>query len=154
MIFLFFFFFSSRRRHTRSLCDWSSDVCSSDLGACRVIRRSRVCLLRDDGERGRGGQAATSEVLRRRRLVEPVRARVRPDGPGEGRRLPDVPELGGGRTVPRLPRLERRGPGGRRRGAESRQGAALRLRLALLPRAEDAVPAARQRRAEGLLQLP
>src|SRR5438034_11443149 len=31
MSFLFFFFFSSRRRHTRSLCDWSSDVCSSDL---------------------------------------------------------------------------------------------------------------------------
>src|SRR5260221_9198932 len=29
---LLFFFFSSRRRHTRSLCDWSSDVCSSDLG--------------------------------------------------------------------------------------------------------------------------
>src|SRR5215204_7654771 len=25
------FFFSSRRRHTRSLCDWSSDVCPSDL---------------------------------------------------------------------------------------------------------------------------
>src|SRR5438034_7881565 len=24
------FFFSSRRRHTSSLCDWSSDVCSSD----------------------------------------------------------------------------------------------------------------------------
>src|SRR5215204_7190578 len=24
------FFFSSRRRHTISLCDWSSDVCSSD----------------------------------------------------------------------------------------------------------------------------
>src|SRR5216683_2488992 len=29
----FFFFFSSRRRHTRSDRDWSSDVCSSDLGA-------------------------------------------------------------------------------------------------------------------------
>src|SRR5260221_1572597 len=28
---LVIFFFSSRRRHTRSLCDWSSDVCSSDL---------------------------------------------------------------------------------------------------------------------------
>src|SRR5438309_5948431 len=27
----FFFFFSSRRRHTRWNCDWSSDVCSSDL---------------------------------------------------------------------------------------------------------------------------
>src|SRR5260370_5569526 len=27
------FFFSSRRRHTRFKCDWSSDVCSSDLGS-------------------------------------------------------------------------------------------------------------------------
>src|SRR6266403_2750351 len=32
----FSFFFSSRRRHTRSLRDWSSDVCSSDL--CYVLR--------------------------------------------------------------------------------------------------------------------
>src|ERR1039457_3628600 len=31
--FFFFFFFSSRRRHTRYWGDWSSDVCSSDLGA-------------------------------------------------------------------------------------------------------------------------
>src|SRR5688572_31298997 len=30
-LFFFFFFFSSRRRHTRFDCDWSSDVCSSDL---------------------------------------------------------------------------------------------------------------------------
>src|SRR5260221_9394871 len=30
------FFFSSRRRHTRSLCDWSSDVCSSDL-QCQIV---------------------------------------------------------------------------------------------------------------------
>src|SRR2546427_4863578 len=29
----FLFFFSSRRRHTRFDCDWSSDVCSSDLGS-------------------------------------------------------------------------------------------------------------------------
>src|SRR5207237_6100099 len=29
----FFFFFSSRRRHTRFKCDWSSDVCSSDLSS-------------------------------------------------------------------------------------------------------------------------
>src|SRR3712207_6122426 len=29
---LSFFFFSSRRRHTRYWRDWSSDVCSSDLG--------------------------------------------------------------------------------------------------------------------------
>src|SRR2546427_7870100 len=31
MFLFFFFFFSSRRRHTRFDCDWSSDVCSSDL---------------------------------------------------------------------------------------------------------------------------
>src|SRR5215472_1155685 len=33
---IFFFFFSSRRRHTRCLSDWSSDVCSSDLGKYAV----------------------------------------------------------------------------------------------------------------------
>src|SRR6267143_1323938 len=31
-----FFFFSSRRRHTRWNCDWSSDVCSSDLARAGV----------------------------------------------------------------------------------------------------------------------
>src|SRR5438874_4018212 len=35
-IFCFFFFFSSRRRHTRSLRDWSSDVCSSDLHSIQL----------------------------------------------------------------------------------------------------------------------
>src|SRR5438045_4331251 len=34
--FFFFFFFASRRRHTRCLSDWSSDVCSSDLGTIRL----------------------------------------------------------------------------------------------------------------------
>src|SRR5438874_11183305 len=41
---LWFFFFSSRRRHTRSLRDWSSDVCSSDLLAelgCQVEAADR-----------------------------------------------------------------------------------------------------------------
>src|SRR5256885_6181631 len=38
----FFFFFSSRRRHTRLQGDWSSDVCSSDLGY-NSYRRS--CLM-------------------------------------------------------------------------------------------------------------
>src|SRR2546421_1923332 len=33
---ILFFFFSSRRRHTRSDRDWSSDVCSSDLGATQT----------------------------------------------------------------------------------------------------------------------
>src|SRR5688572_33275964 len=33
MCYVKLFFFSSRRRHTRFDCDWSSDVCSSDLRA-------------------------------------------------------------------------------------------------------------------------
>src|SRR5712691_12865325 len=32
-MYCFFFFFSSRSRHTTFDCDWSSDVCSSDLPA-------------------------------------------------------------------------------------------------------------------------
>src|SRR5256886_13471343 len=35
---LVFFFFSSRRRHTRFDCDWSSDVCSSNLASSLVGR--------------------------------------------------------------------------------------------------------------------
>src|SRR5215217_2672682 len=34
---MFFFFFSSRRRHTRYWRDWSSDVCSSDLGRAELV---------------------------------------------------------------------------------------------------------------------
>src|SRR6267378_6069538 len=40
------FFFSSRRRHTRSLRDWSSDVCSSDLGSGIVLEFHRQALAR------------------------------------------------------------------------------------------------------------
>src|SRR5437660_5478149 len=36
LLFRFCFFFSSRRRHTRWPRDWSSDVCSSDLGVTRT----------------------------------------------------------------------------------------------------------------------
>src|SRR5580700_590510 len=45
-----FFFFSSRRRHTSSLRDGSSDVCSSDLfdrGA--DVPASQVCIRASDG---------------------------------------------------------------------------------------------------------
>src|SRR5207237_6369259 len=45
----FIFFFSSRRRHTRFKCDWSSDVCSSDLSrkstADIVIKYNQVQLM-------------------------------------------------------------------------------------------------------------
>src|SRR5438477_6097769 len=42
VVILFFFFFSSRRRHTRLTCDWSSDVCSSDLSFAPTDRPMAV----------------------------------------------------------------------------------------------------------------
>src|SRR2546427_11215295 len=55
---LIFFFFSSRRRHTRFDCDWSSDVCSSDLIACKLCEAVCPAMaitiesdVRDDGSR-------------------------------------------------------------------------------------------------------
>src|SRR5580698_11083592 len=46
---MFFFFFSSRRRHTRLTCDWSSDVCSSDLG--KFCGQRRPCGAIEDPDR-------------------------------------------------------------------------------------------------------
>src|SRR5207245_7371869 len=42
------FFFTSRRRHTRCSRDWSSDVCSSDLGPPRLVvnQADQVQLVR------------------------------------------------------------------------------------------------------------
>src|SRR6266571_5939547 len=44
---IIFFFFSSRRRHTRLTCDWSSDVCSSDLGV--QADEGRTDPVQEDG---------------------------------------------------------------------------------------------------------
>src|SRR2546430_5422229 len=83
-----FFFFSSRRRHTRFDCDWSSDVCSSDLilpsgkgeslrqpgvhwlhrerRLCRVHRRTRkFCLCHSKGVSRRAGCAPARSEERR-----------------------------------------------------------------------------------------
>src|SRR5688572_22196160 len=47
---MFSFFFSSRRRHTRFDCDWSSDVCSSDLLTPDEPQRHLACppLVHDE----------------------------------------------------------------------------------------------------------
>src|SRR6266568_5724394 len=44
------FFFSSRRRHTRWNCDWSSDVCSSDLEGIDLPEVTLVAILDADKE--------------------------------------------------------------------------------------------------------
>src|SRR5690348_8847118 len=56
-IIFYFFFFSSRRRHTRWTGDWSSDVCSSDLGA-EIRENFRVTQVTGSGDRVTGIRGA------------------------------------------------------------------------------------------------
>src|SRR5207253_5767985 len=89
----FFFFFSSRRRHTRWPRDWSSDVCSSDLLAGKVVgqharrvaglqrRRRRLPDLHlGDERRGVGDRdqllARTGEVALELKLIRSEERRV------------------------------------------------------------------------------
>src|SRR5689334_23583370 len=74
---LFYFFFSSRRRHTRWNCDWSSDVCSSDL----QYFCSLLCFEFNSGDKS----PHSTEVFQ-----QPVRSqwfRAWPAQPVERRRL-------------------------------------------------------------------
>src|SRR5580698_11143443 len=66
---LILFFFSSRRRHTRLTCDWSSDVCSSDLALRRTQSgpdTSHGCvagrLWFESGRWGQGSPAGTKRI--------------------------------------------------------------------------------------------
>src|SRR5689334_24821039 len=94
------FFFSSRRRHTRWNCDWSSDVCSSDLA--RRLRQAHrhvggeiamlgiAGTLDDDrgggrhleqnaaGEIGEGGEQQLLERSEERRVGKECRSRWSP----------------------------------------------------------------------------
>src|SRR2546427_5088295 len=70
------FFFSSRRRHTRFDCDWSSDVCSSDLR--RFVEGEWATLL-DEVARAIGPDVAAKtldRLLTRQRAPDGARARL------------------------------------------------------------------------------
>src|SRR2546427_10243356 len=75
-----FFFFSSRRRHTRFDCDWSSDVCSSDL----PWRPQPPCQVRHQPQAEQGAQ-------QRRQQERPLRS--------EERRVGKSVDLGGRRII-------------------------------------------------------
>src|SRR6266536_5557381 len=84
-----FFFFSSRRRHTRSTRDWSSDVCSSDLGqnpglggTDREVREETRTLPVGDA-----GQQNLVEVAKH------VRERLRPVGRRGGKARANLTRL-------------------------------------------------------------
>src|SRR5689334_25045972 len=58
------FFISSRRRHTRWNCDWSSDVCSSDLPGPRACRAGwRRTRPRPPWDRSQIGRASCRERM-------------------------------------------------------------------------------------------
>src|SRR5256886_5993936 len=76
---MFFFFFSSRRRHTRFDCDWSSDVCSSDLPRRRSRSRAattRGCA-RHPARSARGRRRGCRSTRRRPRSESATRRSAR-----------------------------------------------------------------------------
>src|SRR5256886_13299215 len=87
------FFFSSRRRHPRFDCDWSSDVCSSDLLACTEALglRTEMLPLAERGTVEEYLKIIDTEVQRCRRIVDGLLDFSRPKG-GLMRRV-DVNEV-------------------------------------------------------------
>src|SRR6266568_5831697 len=78
-----FFFFSSRRRHTRWNCDWSSDVCSSDLNDGAATQGSPVtfCDGRTFFASASGQTQLTADILAAVQVVRPRLAAGAPLGP-------------------------------------------------------------------------
>src|SRR5256886_4366914 len=77
------FFFASRRRHTRFDCDWSSDVCSSDLEELVVSKPGPAAV---DAS---AAHAAAENEHRRRVTVIGAAVSVLGDGPAELRHRED-----------------------------------------------------------------
>src|SRR5205085_4740768 len=78
------FFFSSRRRHTRFDCDWSSDVCSSDLDCSHVIALPGLWGQKNVAAKTQAQGRTTVRLLslptqrltRNYRFIQPIRAAV------------------------------------------------------------------------------
>src|SRR5207237_4224183 len=79
-----FFFFSSRRRHTRFKCDWSSDVCSSDLFVpvirtfCPPVAGAAKCANDRNKARENHGSSAVLliKIMRALQVAAPEKERI------------------------------------------------------------------------------
>src|SRR5260221_11903485 len=102
------FFFSSRRRHTRSLCDWSSDVCSSDLGRrqCLVGDRCAGAAIADKTLPPTSPAAYGDTKAQTISTLEKIRAQLQRDRKkvGKGKRV----DLGGRRIIKKKKRSVRK----------------------------------------------
>src|SRR5713101_5359236 len=103
---MFFFFFSSRRRHTRLTCDWSSDVCSSDLDrpsdehtqvaelaierARRMVERGKDVVIVLDG---------ITRLARAYNLAQPATGRIMSGGIDTGALYPPKKFFGSARNI-------------------------------------------------------
>src|SRR6266853_1914184 len=74
-----FFFFSSRRRHTRFDCNWSSDVCSSDLF---VSISAEVAYVGNKGSHGFAGDGPNYDVNQKSMFLFGVHDPLNPNPTG------------------------------------------------------------------------
>src|SRR5260370_13284593 len=89
------FFFSSRRRHTRFKCDWSSDVCSSDLVSTQLTG-ANMRTVETPSAAGTGWRGSLSRLYRMIEALEtsPMESlydrvlRLDPEGSALKRNLP------------------------------------------------------------------
>src|SRR5260370_3386517 len=79
VLFTSLFFFSSRRRHTRFKCDWSSDVCSSDLAGHARTRHRTISQT--------GARIPRRQNSQRRRRRKPAKRVGSAEDPANSRRL-------------------------------------------------------------------
>src|SRR5688572_15246992 len=75
-VYLLDFFFSSRRRHTRFDCDWSSDVCSSDLDVTGAIADSINFTIEELRTLVRGINSATDQVTKATQETQSISNRL------------------------------------------------------------------------------
>src|SRR2546430_16403078 len=99
-----FFFFSSRRRHTRFDCDWSSDVCSSDLLRADGVEELGLLFVVDEEQGSIGARVANRHPLARecRWLIagEPTENKLAVGSKGSLRLTPRTDGTGGGAPPP------------------------------------------------------
>src|SRR2546427_5105812 len=106
-----FFFFSSRRRHTRFDCDWSSDVCSSDLygqthdvrdqacpGAACVTGTQTVTFYAVNAMGGTAGSALLASAAKYGGFVDRNNNQI-PDATGQPCTFPVGSNLGNGAST-------------------------------------------------------
>src|SRR5881397_3095236 len=79
MCWRYFFFFKQKTAYEMAQCDWSSDVCSSDLGRPRRAAEPRAARRRSDTRADRDRRSASAARSEERRVgqecIEPCRAR-------------------------------------------------------------------------------